>query len=112
MTEDSAGVGGGRFSSKMALTSMVGGRPPLFAGSVADEGDFTEPPPLRLDLVSFIGNSLVMELSFTEGYAKNAIGACASVKGVALMMRGTGVVKVATELPPRLPPLQFTGIVP
>lgn len=67
ITEDSAGVEGGVFSSKMALTSMVGGIPPLFAGSVALLGLLTEPPLFRFELVLFIGYSLVMELSFTEG---------------------------------------------
>lgn len=67
ITDDSAGVGGGVFSIQIAFGSIVGGIPPLFAGSVALLGDLTEEFPLRFeDGLSFIGYSLVMELSFTE----------------------------------------------
>lgn len=67
MTEDSAGVGGGVFSAQMAFGSIVGGIPPEFAGSVALLGLLTDIPPFRFeDGLSFMGYSLVMELSFTE----------------------------------------------
>lgn len=66
MTELMAGTGGGEFSAKMALGSMVGGIPPKFAGSVALDGDFTESFPLRFEFIVLIGNSFSMELSFTK----------------------------------------------
>lgn len=67
MTELWAGVGGGKFSWKIAFTSMVGGIPPEFDGSVALDGDFTESPPLRFEdgflsiVLVVIGNSLVVD---------------------------------------------------